>query len=68
MGLGVAARLGQSDGITVLLSLPPPSVGSNVRFVTDDPIKPNRNPIKFDGISMQIQAPTSTEYAHVRYS
>ena len=46
----------------LLLSLPPPSVGPNIQFVTDDPIKPNRNPIKLDGISMEIQAPTSTWY------
>ena len=46
----------------MILLLPPPSVGLNVRFVTDDPIKPNRNPIKLDGISMGIQAPTSTQY------
>ena len=51
-----------------ILLLPPPSVGPNVRFVTDDPIKPNRNPIKLDGISMEIQAPTSTGYVRERYS
>ena len=52
--------------VPTVLSLPPPLVGPNVWFVTDDPINLNRNPIKLDGILLKIQAPTSTQYVHVR--
>ena len=33
--------------------------------VTGDPIKLNKNPIKLDGILMEIQAPMSTQYRRV---
>ena len=45
-----------------ILLLPPPSVGPNVRFVTDDPIKPNRNATKLDGIYSHLHTISDQEF------